>query len=93
MRKSPRTIIHLLIEVGSPLSDGRLPSKKVETPDGIRARFDSVSLGALLASIGQLTPLAEASAMLLDAAKESLPKNQQEVANNENPTGNQNENS
>jgi hypothetical protein len=74
------------------LLDGRLPKKGIETPDGIRARFDPVSLGALLASIGQFTPLAEVSAMLLDAAKEALPKNQQEVANNEDSTGSQNEN-
>ncbi len=92
MRKSPRTIVNLLIEVGSPFFDGRFPINKVEIPDGIRARFDPVSLGALLASIGQFTPLAQAAAMLLDAAKDSLPKNQHEVANNKDSTGSQNEN-
>jgi len=69
MRQCPRTIIKILIEEGSALSDGRLPINREVTPNGIIARVDPVSYGALLASAGNYFPLEEVAAYMIEVAK------------------------
>jgi len=78
MRQCPRTIIKILIEERSPLSEGRLPINFDNTPDGIIARVDPVSYGALLASVGNFFPLEEVAAHMLEMAKKSSTNNLEE---------------
>ena len=60
----------ILIEEGSPFTAGRLPVNHETTPDGIIARVDPVSYGALLASIGSYFPLEEVAAYMIDKARQ-----------------------
>jgi|GEM_PF-5343945 len=74
MCKSPRPIITLLIDNDSPLAEGRLPIKATRSPQGIKARFDPVSYGALRASIGDVLLLEEVTEMMVAAAREASEK-------------------
>ena len=64
----------ILIEDGSPLSKGRIPITHDITPEGIIARVDPVSYGALLSSAGNYFPLEEVAVYMLELAKESSPQ-------------------
>jgi hypothetical protein len=70
MRQCPRTVMKILVEEGSPFSEGRLPINHEVTPDGIIARVDPVSYGALLASIGNYFPLEEVASYMIEIARQ-----------------------
>ena len=70
MRQCPRTIMKILVEEGSPFSEGRLPVNHEVTTDGIIARVDPVSYGALLASVGAYFPLDEVAAYMIEMARQ-----------------------
>jgi hypothetical protein len=70
MRQCPRTVMKILVEEGSPFSEGRLPINHEVTPDGIIARVDPVSYGALLASIGSYFPLEEVASYMIEIARQ-----------------------
>ena len=75
MRQCPRTIMKILIEADSPLSNGRIPITHDITPEGIIARVDPVSYAALLASAGNFFPLEEVADYMIELAKENSPRN------------------
>ena len=69
MRDRTRTLITLLIAPDSPLAKGRMPLGAAEEEKGIKASFDSVSYGALRASLGEFIPLQEVEVMFEEAIR------------------------
>jgi hypothetical protein len=57
-----RNVITLKIQPGSKMAQGRLPvDQTVDEQGNIRASFDAVSWSALMASIGEYTPMVKES--------------------------------
>jgi hypothetical protein len=66
-----RTVIVLVVHNDSPLAEGRMPIDAVRDENGIRAKFDAVSYGALRASVGEFMPVEDVIQMFVEVSKQT----------------------